>query len=228
MFSYTENIIKCATDGLQKPEDFGYWGSDDMFKTWGFCGIDKHRDSKILEISNFNCISEDLMERFPEDFRVEGYKHWAVGHVDRLCVRILKDENEEINLENITEAFIAAMFWQDEIRDYPVANEDDYLDMLFQDSVDFIKDLPSDMLRMIDTSDERWAEQIYNQLTSEMSIEFDPDYQRYPNDFEIIQAVYNCKLWSKEAIEQWNEWTDNNNVSSIEVLSESPNQLKLF
>ena len=47
-FDYVENILKCAKDGLQKPEDFGYWGSEDMFKTWGFCGVDKNRDSDLL------------------------------------------------------------------------------------------------------------------------------------------------------------------------------------
>ena len=70
-FNYTENILKCAKDGLQKPEDFGYWGSSDMFKTWGFCGVDKNRDSNLLEISNFDIITKDLMTTFPLDFRVQ-------------------------------------------------------------------------------------------------------------------------------------------------------------
>lgn len=52
-FVYLDNLIRCAKDALEKPEDFGYWGNDQMFNTWGFCGIDKNRDSKILEESNF-------------------------------------------------------------------------------------------------------------------------------------------------------------------------------
>ena len=91
-FDYVENILKCAKDGLQKPEDFGYWGSEDMFKTWGFCGVDKNRDSDLLEISNFDFITKDLISKFPNDFKIENYSHWMVGNVDRLVCRILKYE----------------------------------------------------------------------------------------------------------------------------------------
>ena len=29
-------ISKLAEMALKKPDDFGYWGYEDMFKTWGF------------------------------------------------------------------------------------------------------------------------------------------------------------------------------------------------
>ena len=138
IFNYVENILKCAKDGLQKPEDFGYWGSDDMFKTWGFCGVDKNRDSDIREISNFEVITKDLMSRFPLDFRIENYSHWMVGNVDRLVCRILKYEIpfiDQVKQEDITAAFISAMEWLDQLRDYPVADEGDYSDKEYEQSI---------------------------------------------------------------------------------------------
>lgn len=128
-FVYTENLIKCAGDAIEKPEDFGYWGPEDTFVTWGFCGFNKHRDSETIERSNFRVISEDLMEKYPNDFRIETYSHWAVGSVDRLLCRVLKDKEPGIVIDNITEAFKAAMVWQDKLQEYPIADEEDWMEL---------------------------------------------------------------------------------------------------
>lgn len=128
-FSYSENILKCAGDAIEKPEDFGYWGSEDTFVTWGFCGVDKHRDSDTLQISNFKVISTDLMEKYPDDFRIETYRHWAVGSVDRLLCRVLKNKENGVVIDNITDAFKSAMIWQDKLQEYPVADENDYAEL---------------------------------------------------------------------------------------------------
>lgn len=128
-FSYSENIIKCAGDAIEKPEDFGYWGPEDTFVTWGFCGVDKHRDSEALQRSNFKVISTDLMEKYPDDFRIETYRHWAVGSIDRLLCRVLKNKEDGVVIDNITDAFKSAMLWQDKLQKYPVADEDDYMEL---------------------------------------------------------------------------------------------------
>jgi hypothetical protein len=126
---FKENVSKCAENALKKPEDFGYWGPEDTFKTWGFCGIDKHRDSETIDISNFRVISSDLINQYPEDFRVETYRHWAVGSVDRLLCRILKDKDFGVVEGNITDAFKAAMVWQDKLQEYPIADENDWAEL---------------------------------------------------------------------------------------------------
>ena len=128
-FIYSENLLKCAGDAIEKPEDFGYWGPKDTFVTWGFCGVDKTRDSEPLQLSNFKVISSDLMEKFPNDFRIETYRHWAVGSVDRLLCRVLKEQELGIVIDNITDAFKAAMLWQDKLQSYPIADEEDYMEM---------------------------------------------------------------------------------------------------
>jgi hypothetical protein len=61
-----------------------------------------------------------------------------------------------------------------------------------------------------------------------MNIEFDVDGEQYPKDDDIKYAVYRLQIWNPEAIEEWNEWTDQNGLERIHVRKENPNQLKLF
>ena len=217
-------LPKYAAQALKKPEDFGYWGYDDMFLTWGFTGIDKNDASDLLEQSNFEVISKQLMEEYPDDFRIETYKHWAVNSVDRLVCRILKEPGEIVNL-NITDAFRTAMDWHNELDNYSIADEEHYLRMEFDYAIELIKDMDSDLLQLINTESEDWAEDIYYQLTMNMGIDIVNEYVK--ND-DIQMSVYVMQLWNLDAIEEWNEWTDRNNLERIPFRKENPNQLKLF
>lgn len=123
---FTDNIITYAGEALKKPDDFYYNGPEDMFVTWGYCGIDKHRDSESIDVSNFEVISKDLITKYPNDFRIETYTHWLVGSIDRLVCRVLKNESMGLVGWNITDAFLDAMSWRNKLDDYPVANESHY------------------------------------------------------------------------------------------------------
>lgn len=206
-FVYLENLIKCATDGLQKPSDFGYWGPEDMFETWGFCGIDKNRDSSILEISNFECISEELMKEFPNDFRIETYNHWAVGSVTRMVCRILHHKGE-IEDKNITDAFKKAMKYLDDLSDYPVWNEYDYSEKQYERC---IQDLAySNAANLIDKSNSDWAANIVSKMYDN-NIYWDPENEE-ANDNDILMAAYELKLWNPEYNIEWFAWADENKV----------------
>jgi len=220
------SIEELATMALKKPEDFGYWGSEDMFKTWGFSGIDDTAQS-ILEKSNFEVISKDLMERFPGDFRIETYKHWVVGSIDRLVCRILLSESD-VTESNISPAFIAAMEWQERLMEYSVADEGDYFNKEYESVIESIKELPSYLLDLIDTSDSNWADFIYNELAMNMNVELSPDAGLYPEDEDILMAVYNIKYWNKENIGGWTEFIERNNLEPIPTRQYNPNQLNLF
>lgn len=228
MFKYEENIIKCANDALQKPDDFGYWGPEDTFVTWGFCGIDKHRDSDILQTSNFEVITNDLMKRFPEDFRIEGYGHWAVGHIDRLVCRVLKSPGE-VTKDNITDAFIAAMKWNDELMDYPIADEGHYSDMETLAIFDWVNDLPSyqPFIDMFDEDMVDWQDKLLVSLYDDLNETICPDTQSYPKDNEILMAAYISGIWNPEKIELWEEFCSENNLE-YPPKRNNPNQLNLF
>jgi len=206
-FSYSDNLIRCASDGLQKPSDFGYWGPKDMFKTWGFCGIDKNRGSSILDISNFDYISKELMEEFPDDFRIENYNHWAVGSETRLVCRILHRKGI-VEDKNITDAFRKAMKWLDDLADYLIADESDYFD---KQHLRRIQDLPYlDVVKMINQTDTNWAADIIYQM------ETNGDYwdaeTESPDDNQLLMAAYELRLWNAEYHQEWFDWADKNKV----------------
>lgn len=235
-FNYSENILKCAKDGLQKPEDFGYWGSDDMFKTWGFCGVDKNRDSDLLEISNFEVITKDLMTKFPLDFRIENYSHWLVGNVDRLVCRILKHEIpfiDEVNQEDITIAFRAAMEWLDQLRDYPVADEGDYSDKQYQQGIEEIIEWDKENPGIIykdNLNIENWADRIWYELGND-GYSFEDNY--FPSDEVIYKVIYKLGLQNEEQYNKWVEFCEKNNLDmpasfANEMSKNNPDQLKLF
>lgn len=222
-------ISKLAEMALKKPDDFGYWGSEDMFKTWGFAGHDKSRDSNIMEQSNFKVITEDLMDKYPNDFKIENFTHWAVGYVDRLICRILIDESKGCDEDNITESFKASMNWHDQINDYPIADESDYYDRLQDEAIDYIKNMADYLLLVIDTGKYGWAETIYFRLTHDLNFEFNVDADQYPNDNKILEAVLKSGLCKAERWGEWYEWCDEQGFDRpIFPEKENPNQLKLF
>jgi hypothetical protein len=116
----------------------------------------------------------------------------------------------------------------DSLDDYCIYDETHYYNMEYDECVEIIKDLDEHLDIMINKSNDDWAESIYHELTRNLNIEFCPDADAYPKDNDIIEAVYNLQLWNKEAIDKWNEWTDQNGLERVPVRVISPNQLKLF
>lgn len=124
---HTTNTI-LAKEALSRPESFMYSGSKDMFKTWGITGFYKTSSSDILEKSNFEVISQDLIKRFPGDIDIETYSHWAFGSIDQLVCKILKN-GTEIDDNNITDVFSAVIEWMEKLESYCVADEDHYSEL---------------------------------------------------------------------------------------------------
>jgi hypothetical protein len=225
--NYTIN--KLAEMALQKPDDFGYWGYEDMFKTWGFTGHNQSRDSNIMEKSNFKVITEDLIDRYPNDFRIETFNHWAVGSVDRLTCRILIDEAKGCDEDNIAESFKESMNWHDKINDYPIADEDDYYVKLQDEAIDCIENMDEHLLLVTNTEENGWAEKLYFTLTNDLNFEFNVDADQYPNDNKILEAVLKSGLCLPERWGEWYEWCDEQGFDRpIFPAKENPNQLKLF
>lgn len=212
---------------LKKPDDFGYWGDKEMFVTWGFSGHDRTGMAKILEEANFKSISEKLMTQYPDDFRIEHYRHWACGYVDRLVCRILIHKDKGFVEENITEAFAKAIEYHIELEDYPIFDEDLYYEMEAKEIFECITNLPRYLLDMIDEDDAFWVDKILHSLNENLSIYIDPDAEIYPKDDEILMAAYLEQIWNPEKIELWEEFCSRNNLEYPPRLK-NPNQLKLF
>lgn len=195
------SITELAQHSLRMPEDFGYYGPQgEMFVYWGFCGIDKHGASDILMQSNYHSISQKLMEEYPDSFRIESFKHWAVGYVDRLCVRILENPELGITEDNITKAFRAVMDIQIELEDYPIYDEEIHDRMQYENQIGFITDLPDYLLKLIDTEIEDWAEKLNYSLQSNNFYDFE---YAFPKDDEILEAAYQANVHNKNEVEEW-------------------------
>ena len=104
----------------EKDPDHSWWGDRDIEdkERWGQT-FSVNRDSGLLEQSNFETISKDITERFPEDARIIHSTHWAVGWIEQLFVRMYNDEGP-------TEAYEALMEWKEKMESYPVADESDF------------------------------------------------------------------------------------------------------
>ena len=205
MGEFVSNIEKFAKMATEKPQDFGYWGSSDMFDTWGFTNIDQNRDSDALEKANFKYITEDLMGSFPEDFRIETYNHWAVGSVDRLVCRIYEEDRKTIALP-----FVLAMEWLDKLADYPVADEEIYTKFIDDDnidSIDFWNYLNPGFVDIVNNPD--WASEVYYELDVNMDV--DVRYSGF-KDNDIMMAIYQLQIWSPELFMDWYAFCDQNGL----------------
>ena len=212
------NIFELAKMALEKPEDFGWWGKEEMFVSWGWSGIDKNAASDPIEISNFDFISDDLMRKFPHDFEIVTLRHWAVNTVERLTCRILIDPYGGLVESNITEAFWNAMEWLNKLEEYPVA-DDDHLDAYcYSEMAEWIKSELPDEVYISKSIDETVA-QIINFMddyddSGESYLSWVLD-GRYPTEDMIIYLAYELGMCDARYSDFWNEWVENQNLPAI-------------
>ena len=174
-----EELIKAATEALERPSDFVYFGSLPMFKSWGLAYA-QNRDSDVLDRSNFRRLLEDAQGTataedgdnaldHSEYVQTETCSHWLCGWIEHIVVRVLEDPEGDIVPENITHTFkfmaSACLRLRDE---YPVYDESDYSELENQeceaafdsewDGVDWEEVAPSEP-----DADVKWC--VYRKLT---------------------------------------------------------------
>jgi hypothetical protein len=133
------DVVRAAREALTRPDDFGYYGPLDMFRSWGFT-VARHRDSDALDESNFRCLARDLraeVERRgddPDEYVSEvSCGHWAHGWMEHLAVRVLVDPDGEVTADNVTHAFRwiadAAVYLREQ---YPVWDDEDHSELEYE------------------------------------------------------------------------------------------------
>jgi hypothetical protein len=89
--------------------------------SWGVGPVGQTRDSDLLEVSNFEAVSTDLLERFGEDdVEILRFGHFVVGWVDEIAWRAVDKKGL------ITKVAQAAYEWFSKLEEHPVADEEDY------------------------------------------------------------------------------------------------------
>lgn len=156
----TPDLIQHAKDALTHPSrkggldsNYAYYGdNDEMFGSWGQSGPTRTRDSGALDNSNFQSILGYLQEKYPDDIREMRTSHWAVGWMDVMEVRVLKDSAPESIKEygmaqygTIEEDWITDCFKElheicvDLAESYPIFDESLYSQMEYDDCVEWMK-----------------------------------------------------------------------------------------
>ena len=194
-----EYLLEMANQSIKRPDDYGYYGDTDLHNSWGFAGIDLSRDANCLDRANFQAFHRDIVEKYPDDFTVENFGHWAVGHIDRTLVRVLKDEHGDMEIDNITDAFIETVETLEFIQECAVLDDGLYADEEWAENishlewyVDYIKESGESV---IDTSGASWTEDLLSKLLDN-EVELCPDAEVYASDEDIIQAAKDLGIWN--------------------------------
>lgn len=146
-------LVKAATEALTRPDS--YSTSDDrLFWSHGLT-FGQHRDSDVLDRSNYERISEDMRAEFPADTDVQYFSHWAVGHGETLIVRVLRDPDDDITPGNITAAFAIVTSIADALRsDYPVYDDSHYSQLEHDEQREEYESAWDDLLRNWDEDED--------------------------------------------------------------------------
>ncbi len=148
------DLASYISERTERPRDFAYFG-DLEFSHWASCfGV--HRDSDALERSNWQVISEDLTSRYPDDVQPESYNHWAVGWVETLRIRVYGNHPNRLGVPIFSTAIHAAYDWAERLDSYPVADEEHYSQLEWDEFMDYVESESSLWPDSIDRPDD-WA-----------------------------------------------------------------------
>lgn len=114
----TESWIFAAFQAEKNDHSYGYHGDSEFGVRDARC-VSVHRDATLLEVSNWEVITDDMLKRYPRYCHVESFGHWAVGWIDYLVVRLTTKSGKP------TIAAHAIKEWIDRLDDYPIADSDD-------------------------------------------------------------------------------------------------------
>jgi hypothetical protein len=185
--------LELARKAVKKPSNFVWQGPSDGSDPdkWALT-VSQHRDSGIVDQSNFAVINADMEKRFPDDVEVVSSSHWAVGWIDQLGVRVFDDKGR------ITDAFHAIVDWKAKLEDYPLADEDDYSRREHEAGIaNIVSEVYSSELS--DDAPEDWAYAVFEWLwdNAQDQMYSHDDQGAYPDKEYILEALRELG-WLKE------------------------------
>lgn len=158
-----DTLVRYAEQALTRPADFGYFGSLDLFRTWGITPIGQDRDSEALYRSNYRRVFSDMRTLAPDEDMGENWlswvtdfrsSHWAYGWMEQIVARVLYDPDEDITPDNITAPFRHIMEIADYLaHEYPVYDESDYSELESEQITEYFNQEWSALLRRWDDED---------------------------------------------------------------------------
>ena len=162
------------------------WYRDDVDDKENWAIIYTHnRDSRLLDMSNAGVIAK-AMQPFADtddpDVVFESHSHWAVGHVDGFCIRVIRDGE-------ITAAFQKYHELAERMADYPILDEADYSDRECEATYENVKDAAWRLKDDFELPDD-WQYQVYDWLSEHDcgEVENRDDQGGYPSEEALTTA----------------------------------------
>jgi hypothetical protein len=178
-----ESAAKEAAGNWREFDSFSWDRSNEIDDADQFCLVyTVNRDSGLLDQSNAEAIAEAMKPFLDRDVLEEHHTHWAVGWVDGYAIRVYRRGK-------VTRAFRTYFDLQQRLADYPVLDEDDYCNRVYEATLENIADSAWRLKRECDLPSD-WAFQIYRWLSDHdcSEIENDDDRGGYPSELWLQRA----------------------------------------
>ena len=196
-------LQKKIEDAQKVPNDFGLSSSHERYKeiiyekTWSLGAIFRHRDSNLLELSNADALIKMLEEHkdIRKDWMIVECDHWACGWVEHLAFKIFDD----IETKQPSKVFKLLKQFNNELADYPVADENDYSKREYEATVENIKDC-ANQFELKDNLPNDWPEQCWSWFweNNQSAIENKDGNGGYPTKEEMKNCLISLDLIVKE------------------------------
>lgn len=144
-----------------------------------------HRDSGLLDQSNAAAIKkalEPFMQGDDPDVLAEHHRHWAVGWIDGVSIRVFRRGR-------ITKAFKTYHELVERLTDYPVLNDEDYSRREYEATLENITD-SAWRLKGEFALPEDWEAEVYSWFSDHdyAAIENRDDQGGYPEQSQLEEA----------------------------------------
>jgi len=210
---FIEEAARDAVGNWKKEENFCWFDQPedaDNFMLWFF----RTRDSGIADCSNAEAIEQEF-EKFlevddPDCFR-EHSRHWAVGWVEGLSIRVYRDGK-------ITDAFRKFYEIKERLEEYPLLNEEDVSAKEYEATLENIRSNTGDLLA--DDVEDGWESDVFSYLSDNYPEDVEPTDGGggWPDPGHIREALIHLRLFN------WNEYKDDISDSDLEWLRKQAHQ----
>ena len=180
-----EAAAKEAAGNWQEFDCFSWDRSNEIEDADQFCLVyTNNRDSELAEQSNAEAIHQAMapfLDRKPCDVFEEHHVHWAVGWCEGFAICVYRNGR-------ITRAFRKWYDIQQRLADYPLLDEDDYYNRVFEATLANIDDAAWRLKKEYDLPS-TFAFKVYHWLLDQNCSELeDNDRGGYPSELWLQQA----------------------------------------
>ncbi len=165
---------------------------------WCVGPVVKHRDSDLLTNVNYTKLVEALEDRkdLEGQWEIHRFSHWAVGWVDHLSFRVLDEDGKP------SAAFHFVKKWNDDLENYPCADDDLLSEMEYDVAIEAIEREGSRWIK--DDAKEGWASEVYGWLSDHDpgEVENRDGSGAYPSTSSVREALRSLGWHAEEDAEE--------------------------